>query len=203
MKQKTLMTLIATALTVTLMSVGYFAVSAEYGTKDDPVVTLSYITAVLEPSMKTEIDELLTEKLNEYDISLSEKLDEYYSEIDTQVSILQSNITNNSDNAAFIQKVAEELAGIDSEKSSEFSVVTVQSGEKLIGQVGTEILLRYGNATVYATYSPGLVNTTAGTTLDNGGVLIANNLYLVTIADHGFTATEKVTALVKGDYVIK
>ncbi len=85
----------------------------------------------------------------------------------------------------------------------EFHVVTLSKGQRLTGQVGCEILLRIGSATCSASDSPGLVDSSAATELQNGGALAVNHLYLVTIQGHGITATTGNTkVLVKGEYSI-
>ena len=40
---------LSAALLVVLAVSGYFAIAAEYGSKEDPLVTLSYINEVLSP----------------------------------------------------------------------------------------------------------------------------------------------------------
>ena len=86
---------------------------------------------------------------------------------------------------------------------SNYSVVTLSKGQVLTGGVGCEVMLRVGTATCSATDSPGLVDTTGGTTLDNGGSLVKNHLYMVTIAGGGVKATATtVKVLVRGTYSI-
>lgn len=85
-----------------------------------------------------------------------------------------------------------------------YSVVTLSKGQKLIGDVGCEILLRIGTAVVSAKDNPGLVNLTDATTLNNGTALKANNLYMVTIAGGGIQATAAtVKVVVRGGYSIQ
>ena len=85
----------------------------------------------------------------------------------------------------------------------EFRVVTLNNGQTLTGQVGCELLLRIGSAVCKASDSPGLVDSTDASNLNNGGALVTNHLYLVTIEGHGFTATANGTkVLVKGSYTI-
>ena len=84
-----------------------------------------------------------------------------------------------------------------------FQVVTLSRGQTLTGRVGCEIMLRVGAAAV-ASGSPGLIDTTDGSTLDGGGELAANHLYMVTIDTRSVTATAgTVRLLVRGAYTVE
>ena len=54
-----------------------------------------------------------------------------------------------------------------------------------------------------AAESPGLVDTTDASSLNNGSALKANHLYLVSIGGNGITATSAAKVIVRGDYSIK
>ena len=85
-----------------------------------------------------------------------------------------------------------------------FSVVTLSQGETLVGDVGCEVMLRIGAATCGTTDSVGLIDTTTGANLGNGGALIANHLYMVTISTRSVTATSgTVKVLARGPYTIR
>ena len=84
-----------------------------------------------------------------------------------------------------------------------YSVVSLTSGQALIGQVGCELLLRIGSATVSASDSPGLVDATDASSLNNGSALRQNHLYMVTIGGNGIKATSAVKVIVRGDYTIQ
>lgn len=85
-----------------------------------------------------------------------------------------------------------------------YSVVTLNNGQKLIGKAGCEVMLRIGSAVCTAQSSPGLIDISAGSSINNGTALTANHLYLITIADNGITASANgVKVLVRGDYTIK
>ncbi len=87
--------------------------------------------------------------------------------------------------------------------TSTYSVVTLSNGQKLIGEVGCEIMLRIGSASVSASDSPGLVDTTNAASLNDGSALTANHLYMVTIAGNGIKATAStVKVIVRGSYTI-
>jgi hypothetical protein len=83
-------------------------------------------------------------------------------------------------------------------------VVTLSSGQKLNGTVGTEIMLRVGTATCVASSAPGIIDMNAGGTLNAGYPLVTNHLYMVTIDPRGIQATSSVVkVLVRGDYTIE
>ncbi len=84
-----------------------------------------------------------------------------------------------------------------------YSVVSLSSGQKLLGQVGCEILLRIGSAAVSAADTPGLVDMTDASSLNNGSALKQNHLYMVTIGGNGIKATSAVKVIVRGDYSIQ
>ena len=73
--------------------------------------------------------------------------------------------------------------------SASFKVVTLSKGQTLTGQVGCEVMLRIGTAD--------------GTTLNNGGALQTNHLYMVTIPTRGVKATaDVVKVLARGSYTV-
>lgn len=87
--------------------------------------------------------------------------------------------------------------------SASYSVVTLTSGQTLALGVGCEVMLRVGTATLAANTDPGLIDVSTGGTLNNGGALTANHLYMSTIADRTVQATAAtVKLLVRGEYTV-
>ena len=105
------------------------------------------------------------------------------------------------------EKIAEKISGTSGEAASDaqtFTVVTLTEGQILTGDIGCEVMLRVGTAQCSAPSAPGLINTTTGDVLNNGGELAVNHLYMATIADRAVTATAAtVKVLVRGDYSVK
>jgi hypothetical protein len=105
------------------------------------------------------------------------------------------------------EQFEEAVSGTSSGSSSSasvFQVVTLTKGKTLVGDVGCEVMLRVGSATCGADGSTGLVDTTDGTTLENGKSLVKNHLYMVTVSTRSVTATaDTVRVLVRGPYTIK
>jgi hypothetical protein len=80
--------------------------------------------------------------------------------------------------------------------------VEVPSGKTVTLAIGSEALLRLGSANCVASGTPGLIDTTAGTELSNGGALIKNHMYLCTVEGRGFKATAAATLFIRGKYTI-
>ena len=87
--------------------------------------------------------------------------------------------------------------------SNVFTVVTLFSGQTLTGDIGCEVMLRVGTAVCVTPSAPGLIDETAGTTLNNGAALVQNHLYMMTIENRAVRATAATTKLlVRGAYTI-
>ena len=87
----------------------------------------------------------------------------------------------------------------------DFVLVTLQNGQRVTGEVGTELLPRFGSARAYAYDSAdvALVDTTSAVAVMNGAALSANHLYMVTIRGNGFTAAgDNTKVLVAGAYTV-
>lgn len=87
--------------------------------------------------------------------------------------------------------------------ASTFTVVTLSKGQTLTGDIGCEVLLRVGTAVCVSPSSPGLIDETSASALNNNGALIQNHLYMMTIEGRGVKATAATTKLlVRGTYSI-
>jgi hypothetical protein len=101
-----------------------------------------------------------------------------------------------------VQELESEIANSVADADS-YKVVSLKSGQIITGKVGCELLLRIGTASCKAQYSPGLVDMTGGGSLDSGGNLEKNHLYLVTIEGGGLKATAStVMVLARGSYTV-
>ena len=77
------------------------------------------------------------------------------------------------------------------------------SDQQLKLEVGCEVMLRVGTATVVSNTEPGLIDVTTGGTLGNGKGLEKNHLYMATIADRAVKAgADTVKLLVRGGYTL-
>ena len=99
------------------------------------------------------------------------------------------------------EKIAQRTGGSDA--NSTFTVVTLTSGQVLTGDIGCEVMLRVGTAVCVSPSTPGLIDETTATTLNNGGALTQNHLYMMTIEGRGVQATAATTKLlVRGGYTV-
>ena len=105
-------------------------------------------------------------------------------------------------NSQIAQQTGGQITG-GSSTASTFTVVTLSSGQVLKGDIGCEVMLRVGSAVCVSPSSPGLIDETSAGTLNNGGALVQNHLYMMTIENRGVKATAATTKLlVRGTYTI-
>ena len=101
------------------------------------------------------------------------------------------------------EKIAQRDGQTGGAAASSFSVVTLTSGQTLVGDIGCEVMLRVGSAVCVAPSSPGLIDETTAGTLNNGGALVQNHLYMMTIEGRGVQATAATTKLLgRGSYTV-
>lgn len=89
-------------------------------------------------------------------------------------------------------------------RPSSFVVVNLTAGQSVIGEAGTELILRMGKGTIIATQKGGLADTTAGYDLANGTAMPSNHLLIIPVSDgRGFKADTDAIVMVKGGYTVK
>jgi len=76
------------------------------------------------------------------------------------------------------------------------------AGQILVPEAGSEVLLCSGSASVAPDSSSVLFDTTAGSSLDKGGALKANHLYVVPLSGSGITASADCVMLIRGQYIV-
>jgi len=104
-------------------------------------------------------------------------------------------------NTEIVKQLGDQTSG--AEAANTFSVVTLTQGQILTGDIGCEVMLRVGTAACVSPSAPGLIDETSAGTLNNGGALEKNHLYMMTIEGRGVQATAATTKLlVRGTYVI-
>ena len=178
-----LFTLLLTSLT--LLSISVMAAGTA-GTSEDPLVTLSYLNGKFLPELLSTVDERLAAREGETAKALAAQVDADLARLEEQYGG---------------QTPAEgEASGtVDS-----FVVVTMTNGQTLYGAIGCEVMLRVGTAAAVSPSSPGLIDATSASTLENGRSLVKNHLYMMTISDRGVKATAATTkVLVRGTYEVK
>ncbi len=106
-------------------------------------------------------------------------------------------------NSQIVQQMGGSVSTGATSTASTFTVVTLSNGQILTGQIGCEVMLRVGSAVCVSSSAPGLIDETAASTLNNGGGLVQNHLYMMTIENRGVKATAATTKLlVRGSYTI-
>ena len=162
-------------LLAALLALGAAAMAAggTAGTEDDPLVTLSYLNEVF----AAKVTEQFRQELDDKETALREALEERVTALEAQVP----------------------GAG---KAGGDYAVETLSDGQTLIAQRGTELMLRVGEAVVTADDEPGLVDTSTAGNLADGGSLVKNHLYMVTINGNGIRVVGTVKIVARGDYTI-
>lgn len=101
-------------------------------------------------------------------------------------------------------QIAAKVSGSSTSTTADtFTVVTLTDGQILTGDIGCEVMLRVGSAVCVSPSSPGLIDQTDASILNDTGVLVRNHLYMMTIEERGVKATAATTKLlVRGGYTI-
>lgn len=169
----------AAVLVCALLAVGTAALAA--GSSDDPLVSLGYLNKIFAPT----VYEMMDQAVQDNEAALKAGLDQAIDEWDKKLQGGQDSTPSQDGDSA------------------SFQVVTLSMGQTLTGEVGCEVMLRIGTAVCVTDYAPGLIDTTDGTTLNDGGDLQTNHLYMVTIPTRGVTATaDVVKVLARGSYTV-
>lgn len=81
--------------------------------------------------------------------------------------------------AARNSQLLQQSGGAGGMSGVEFAVVTLSKGQVLTGDIGCEVMLRVGTASCVSPSNPGLIDETTAASLNNGGALAANHLYMM------------------------
>ncbi|MBQ1242526.1 MAG: hypothetical protein IIX99_04925 [Oscillospiraceae bacterium] len=155
------------------------------GSKEDPLVTLSYLNANFLPEVLAQADARVVERNDALSTQLAEQ-------IAAEKAALEKKYAAASKEGALADTV------------DSFVVVTMSRDQVLYGEIGCEVMLRVGTAVCVSPSSPGLIDSTDATTLDSGKSLVKNHLYMMTIDERGVKATaDTVKVLVRGTYEVK
>lgn len=165
-------------LSLTLL-LGTGAALATGGDRSDPLVTLSYLEDTVIPEILSKL-KTDTKTLNkDLKSDLANQIDAYEDDMKT---LLESGTTVGSDT---------------------YVLVTLSAGQTMALDVGCELMLRVGSATINAATSPALIDIATGGTINSGASLEKNHLYMATIPDRTLTPTaDTVKLLVRGGYTV-
>lgn len=158
--------------------------TTNYGTQNDPLITLSYINQTVKPALKNELETSVEKAKTELAESLNQQIANFTRMIDA--------------------KIASSEGGALPSGETKFEIVTLKYRQVIKCAAGTEIMLRSGSATAYGGASPRLVDTTGGAEITNAGAAIKkDHMYMITIADNGLRASsDSVTLLIRGEYTV-
>lgn len=194
-------------LAVALLLTGFVAVAAETGSKEDPALSLGYLTEEFQPVIMAKIDEIVKLRTDEYVADMTNRMNQLSQQVSTGGGAFDtSSLVNDSEFiAAIAAEVLQEMpvvSGGGGTGSGGTQKVEIKNGKTLTCELGTKVVLRLGSATCVASGSPGLIDLTTGNDLANGKALEKNHEYLCTIKGRGFKATADVTVFIDGAYTI-
>ncbi len=87
---------------------------------------------------------------------------------------------------------------------TQWQIVNLKAGQKVVATAGVEIILRAGKATAIASAGGGLADATAGRDLGQGASLVGNHLLIVPKTDgRGVLAISDCVLMVKGAYAVQ
>lgn len=179
MKKPDRITAVFGAIVLTaVVAVGAFSASAAGGDQTDPLVTLSYLTQVVTPQLLEKVDEQVAANEQALTDKLNTAIDEYSKEME--------------------QALGQGAGG----SASVYAVVSLSAGQTLSPAAGSELLLRSGTAKVSAGTAPVLMDATAGSSLELGGSLTANHLYVAPLDGVKLSVSSAAVFLVRGTYTV-
>ena len=101
-------TITLSAILLVLLSVaGYFAIAAEYGTQEDPLVTLSYVNNVLSPQVMQKLQQELDAKAGEVSAEIDTKVKAASDEIDKKIAEYQAAAASGTLSEEMINSIAD------------------------------------------------------------------------------------------------
>ena len=165
------------ALSLTALCLGTGSALAAGGDKSDPLVTLSYLNDTAIPQVVKQVEASTATRQKELEESFSHQINQYILQIGQ--------------------------GGQGGGSSAGYTLVTMTSGQVMHLDVGCEVLLRVGTASVQSSENPALIDLTTGESVSNGTSLTKNHLYMSTIEGRTLTATAgTVKVLVRGGYTV-
>lgn len=195
---------------------GAFAATGEPGTVEDPLVTKSYVDeAVATLARKEYVDQALAKMVEKayVDQAVARLVERGY--VDQVVSGLadkayvDQKMAGAADKAYVDQKLATAvdkayLENRIAQMKTLFEVVRVPKDSIILGESGTEIVLRGGKATAIVSAKGGVLDATDGVDLTQGEPVKPNHLLVIPVSDgRGLTAQADLILIVKGPYTVK
>ncbi len=227
MKNKNIVKVMAIGVIATTLLMTSVYATGTAGSKEDPLVTKSYVDSKVSSALSNiNIDGSNIDS----EFSLSSEQEKEIIELVTQqvLAIITINADTKGEELSeeakeyiddtILKTINEVLHTIDTgdsgsgnntvitqDNASVYVPVELQNGDILLGDEGTEIILRSGSAVSYVDSQDGIVNVSDGTEYMEGVNIPKNNMLIVPRNDgRGIRATNNSTWLiVKGGYTIK
>ena len=176
MNRKRRLTVLACALALAVGCAG--AALAAGGDQDDPLITVSYLQQTAIPDVVAQVEEKAAARQEELKKELEQQIAQYKEDVAS-------------------------MGGTGSGGNASYTLVTLSRGQTMYLNVGCEVLLRIGSATVNAATSPALIDVSTGGSINGGASLTQNHLYMATSPDRTLTPTaDTVKLLVRGGYSV-
>lgn len=128
----------------------------------------------------------------------------------TQTTLADSGVQPGSANDPVVTKsyVDEQIknlgGGGEGGSSSAIAVVTLNKGQVLVANNGSEFILRVGQATAMSKDGNGIPDVTLGKDIANGTAISKNSLLIFPAAGRGITAvSEEIVVMVRGGYTVQ
>ena len=179
---------------ICLFTVG--ALAADPGSSDDPLISLSYFENKIESLKKT----LLEDLTSTFGLEFNNLADDFTNKFDAATETF-SNELNESKKQ--LDDTLEEIRENGVSTPTEFKVITLNEGEMILCEAGTEIIVRSGKSIVVTdkNSSGGISDITAGKDLANNEAIVNNHLLIVPKADgRGIKANVTGAVMVKGNF---
>jgi len=190
------------------------AFAAEQGSRDDPLVSQSYLA-----QLRSQLVNDVRDQLRDSTDGLLDELTARHADIERQINDQIAGILNNASeidlrDPEFIDYVVGRvLDALDSPTgiigdAAIMRRVDVPANRTVLGPIGMEVVLRQGSATAVAGTNPAMINLTTGEEIRNGAALEMNSLYLVTIPasgnpTNGFrSGSNGATVFIRGEFTI-
>lgn len=174
-KGKKIVIAVGVLLAVALVSGLTTMAVTNYGSPDDPLVTLSYLNETVTPGILQQLNAAL----------------------EARISALQAQLDQ-------ITAQGGGGGETPSSAPSGFVVLTLSKGQTVTCGVGTEIMPRIGTVLSFGPDNPRLVDETdAVSVAESGAALTTNHMYMVTINGNGVKADRDNTKiLIRGEYTV-
>lgn len=194
MRQQKFIITTAAMLMVCLLISGYYAVAADAGSAEDPLITQSYLDAVILPKAEQTAKDAADDQAN----TLAARIAALSAELDSKLTVAAAALATDE---AFLSRVAAAGGGTAADQDG-WQSLTLSAGQKVYLAAGAQLVLRSGGASCIESAGAGLVDLTDVQELSHGDALTLYDLYTAKTQSSGLQATERTKLLISGDYSV-